>query len=92
MVLPCRALAFRYSGTILAASKRPNAAQVFMDYLMSPRGQTMWSGNGGSASVLAGIPGCMDVHSMTAYDPTRYPASVMEAYRAKWNKIFVRSR
>ena len=89
MVVPNPSIGFRYGGAILSWAKRPNAALVLMDYLMSRRGQTVWSGSGGSASPLAGIPGSLDVKTINPYDPKQYSADVQKAYAVKWEKIFV---
>ena len=72
----------------LAHAKRPNAALVFVDYMMSRRGQTAWNGSGESASPLAGIPGSLDAKTMQPWDPFRYTPEFQKAYLAKWNKIF----
>ncbi len=76
----------RYSAGILAKAKRPNAAMVLLDYLMSTRGQTVWSGDGSAASPLPGIPGSLNVNEV---DPMPdYSPADRDAYRAKWDKIF----
>ena len=87
-VLPTPALGFRYAGSILARSPRPNAAQVLVEYLMSPRGQTMWNGQGQSASPLPNIPGSPDASKITAYDPTQYGENAIPVYMKKFDPIF----
>lgn len=88
IVAPNPSIGYRYGGALLSWAKRPNAALVFMDYLMSRRGQTVWSGPGGSASPLAGIPGSLDVRTINPYDPKQYSSEFQKAYIAKWKKIF----
>ncbi len=79
---------FRFIGVALGWSKRPNASQVLMDYVMSARGQTVWSGNGESASALRNIPGALDADSINPYDPAPYTPEVVKSYTAKWNTLF----
>jgi len=88
---PASATGFRYGGAILGWAKRPNAALVFMDYLMSRRGQTAWSGTGDSASPLTGIPGSLDIKAIHPYDLKRFTTDFEKAYVEKWKTIFHRN-
>ena len=72
----------------LAHAKRPNAAQVFLDFIMSKRGQTAWNGKGETASVIPGIPGSLDAKSMQPWDIFRYTPEFQKNYLVKWNKLF----
>ncbi len=88
VVMPKPGFGFRFIGVPLGWSKRPNAAQLFMDYVMSPRGQTIWNNTGESASPLKGIPGSLDADSIQAYDPSGFTADVVKNYTLKWNGMF----
>lgn len=88
VVNPTPAFGFAFVGGIVKWAKRPNAAQLFMDYLMSARGQTAWNGQGDSASPLPNIPGSLDSRSITPFDPIPYTADVVKAYTVKWNALF----
>lgn len=88
MVFPSPGFGTRYVGMALGWSKRPNAAQVFMNYAMSRRGQTAWTGNGDGASALPNIPGSLDGRSLVLYDPAPYTPEVVKAQIAKWNQMF----
>jgi len=90
MVVPKPAVATPFAGVITAWSKRPNAAQVFMDFVMSPAGQGAWAALGEMASPLPNIPNALDINSMTALDPTRFTPEIAKAYRARWNTMFNR--
>ena len=72
----------------LAHARRPNAAQVFLDYMMSRRGQTVWNGTGETASVIPGIPGSLDAKTMQPWDVFRYTPEFQRAYKAKFDKLF----
>jgi iron(III) transport system substrate-binding protein len=88
VVNPTPAFGFAFVGGIVKWAKRPNAAQVFMDYLMSVRGQTVWNGQGDSASPLPNIPGSLDPKAIAPFDPIPYTADVVKNYTVKWNALF----
>jgi iron(III) transport system substrate-binding protein len=87
LVYPDSAFGIQYAGGIVAWSKRPNAAQVYMDYLMSRAGQTAWNGLGEAASPLPNIPGSGDVRAIVPYDPARFNNEMMKNYRVRWEGI-----
>jgi iron(III) transport system substrate-binding protein len=87
--VPKPARGFSYGVAAFRWSKRPNASQVFVDYLMSKRGQQQWNGKGESASPLSGIEGSLDTSSISsAYNPEDYPPQVVKTLTDKWNKQF----
>ena len=88
VVNPTPAFGFAFVGGVVKWAKRPNAAQVFMDYLMSTRGQTVWNGQGDSASPLPNIPGSLDPKTIAPFDPIPYTADAVKAYTVKWNALF----
>ena len=88
MVFTKPGFGFRYGGGLLGWAKRPNAAQVFMNFVMSPQGQAAWVGSGGIASPLPNIPNSADASAITAFEPSAYPPEVQKAVTEKWNKLF----
>ena len=72
----------------LAHSRRPNAALVFLDYMMSRRGQGVWNGSGETASVIAGIPGSLDARTMQPWDVFRYTPEFQRDYKIKFDRMF----
>ena len=72
----------------LAHCRRPNAAMVFLDYMMSRRGQGIWNGSGETASVIPGIPGSLDAKSMQPWDVFRYTPEFQRDYKIKFDKMF----
>jgi iron(III) transport system substrate-binding protein len=88
IVVPKPSFAYSLNGGVLAFARRPNAALVLMDYLMSPRGQTVWNGHGESASPLPNIPGSLDAKSMQLFDSAKYTSEVVKPYTDKWNRVF----
>lgn len=87
MVVPNPSVGTPYAGAVLAWAKRPNAALVFMDYMMSVAGQTEWAGRGEVGSPI-GVPGSLDAKTINPLDQSRYSPDVSNAYQAKWGKIF----
>ncbi len=77
-----------YGGGVVAGSKRPNAALVFMDYMMSVRGQTQMVGKGEMASALPNVPGSLDIKAVTLHDDDKYTPDVVSAFKVKWNALF----
>ena len=88
VVVPKPAVGTPYYGVIASWSKRPNAAQLFMDYVMSPAGQTTWAVLGEIASPLPNIAKSLDISTTAAADPSKFPPDANAAYKAKWDKIF----
>jgi len=76
------------SGRRCSLRQRPNAALVFMDYMTSARGQTVWAGKGEAASVLPNIPGAMDAGNISFINLSEYTPDVIKAYIAKWKQQF----
>jgi iron(III) transport system substrate-binding protein len=88
IVVPNPAFGVQYTGAAHSWARRPNAAQVFMDYLMSPRGQAVWHGEGESASPLPNIAGSLNIKTINPYNAAPYTPEVVNAARAKWNALF----
>ena len=88
IVFPQPTFSIRWPMGAVAWSKRPNAALVLTDYLMSVRGQTAWNGGGESASPLPNIPGSQDNKTLNAVDLAPYTPEIVKAYTTKWNGLF----
>lgn len=86
MVVPNPSIGTSYAGVVVSWSKRPNAAMVFMDFMMSPAGQTSWAGNGEVSSPI-GVPGSIDSRTVAAVDLTHYTPEMMKASLARWNSL-----
>lgn len=77
-----------YGGGVVAGSKHPNAAMIFMDYMMSVRGQAQMVGKGEMASALSNVPGSLDLKTVTLHDDEKYTPEVVNAFKVKWNALF----
>lgn len=81
------AFGFEYGAGAFGWSKRPNAAVVLMDYLMSVDAQTLLYGTGEGASPRPNIPGAMPPNEIQVFDASKYTPDVVKAYREHWNKL-----
>ncbi len=88
IVYPNPGFGFAWAGAIINWGTHPNAAQVFMNYAMSVRGQTTWNGNGDSASPLPNIPGSLDASTLNLPDLKKFTPDVVKPFTARWNKLF----
>ncbi|MBM3345097.1 MAG: extracellular solute-binding protein [Betaproteobacteria bacterium] len=86
-VRPVPAFGFEYAAAAFSWSKRPNAALVVLDYLMSVEGQTILYGTGEGASPRPNIPGSMPASEIQVFDASKYTPDVVRAYREHWNRI-----
>jgi len=87
-VVPKGTLGYQNYAAVLGWAKRPNAALVFLDYVMSREGQTIWHSKKDSASPLPDIPGSLDPKSIAVWNPADYPPEVAAKITERWNSIF----
>lgn len=90
IIMPTPTFANQYNGAVMSWSKRPNAAQVLINYLMSRDGQEAWSGDGGSASPLPNIPNALDARPMRAVDLVPYTPEITKAFKVRFDSLFRR--
>lgn len=86
--VPSPGLGLRYGMAAFGWGKHPNAALVFLDYIMSRDGQSAWHANGETASPLPNIPGSLSAASIDPFDPTLYPPEVEKKFREEWTRAF----
>lgn len=87
-VVPSPALGVEWMMGALGWSKRPNAALVLAEYVLSRDGQGVWHSRGETASPLPNIPGSLDASGVSSYDPAAYTPEVVKKYRDYWSAIF----
>jgi iron(III) transport system substrate-binding protein len=73
---------------VLSHSKRPNAARLFVDFTLTPEGQTALCGENSCASVLPGLPGTFNLADYKLLEAEKYPAAVVDEWRRKFDAIF----
>ncbi len=86
--VPSPGLGIRYGLAAFSWARNPNAALVFLDYMMTREGQMAWNSSGETASPLPNIPGSLVAASIDAYDPSLYPPDVEKKFREDWSKLF----
>lgn len=88
IVMPKPAFGIAYGAGIVGWSKRPNAAQVLVDYLMSPRGQAAFIGKGEMAAVVPNVPNSMDPNAISVFEASRFTPEVVKAFTERFNNTF----
>lgn len=87
---PDPGFALMWGGAAFAHSKRPNAARVFMDFIMSPAGQEAINGDGLGTAGRDNVPGALpELEGWTMFDATACsnPEAIAEAER-KFNAYY----
>jgi len=87
-VVPNPGRGYQYVMGALGWSKRPNAALVFVDFIMSREGQAVWHGTGEGASSRPDIPGSLSLTTITPMNAAAYPPEVVKRFTEYWLKIF----
>ena len=77
-----------FTAGVLDNAKRPDAALLFTDFLMTPEGQEALNGNGFAASVLPDIPGTIQPESIFLLGDE--PRTDVEAMNARFAEVFGR--
>ena len=76
------------AAAVLKAAKRPNAARVFLDFAMSPKGQAALNGGNLGASARPGIAGTLELTGFKILDPEKYTPVVREQWQARFEKLW----
>jgi iron(III) transport system substrate-binding protein len=78
---------FDYFMAALGWSKHPNAALVFVNWIMSRDGQTTWQSIAPGGSPLSDIPNALPQSAISTYDVDGWPLEAMKRYATHWNQI-----
>jgi iron(III) transport system substrate-binding protein len=86
---PDPGFAIMWGGAGIATSKRPNAARVFVDFIMSEEGQTAINGDEFGQAGREGIEGDLDMsEGWEFFDSTVYTPEKMQEMQAKFDEYF----
>jgi iron(III) transport system substrate-binding protein len=85
--IPDESWASVYIASALESASNPDAARVFIDFLMSKEGQTAFNADLGG-SVLPDIEGAIDSSGFTIISPETMPPAKVEEWVAKFDEIF----
>jgi iron(III) transport system substrate-binding protein len=80
---PTPAYGIDYGAAALKNSRRPNAAVVFMDFILSPEGQEALNGDGLGVPARADVAGGLDPSGFTMLEASKYTPEVT----AKWQEL-----
>lgn len=86
--VPKPAYWIEWGAAALRNSERPNAARVFLDFLMSPEGQTAINGDGFGAASRSGVRGALEPEQMTMLDSAQYTPEVVARFDSKFDTWF----
>jgi iron(III) transport system substrate-binding protein len=91
-VIPPKTWAQAAPVMILKKAQRPNAARVFVEFLLSPEGQAAFNGKQFGSSVLPNIPDTLDLsgHEVTLIDPNITSPEVVTEWAARHRELFKR--
>jgi len=86
--VPEPAFGIMWGAGVPETSRRPNAARVLLDFLMSPEGQEAINGNGLGVAGREGVEGTLDGTNIDFFDSTKYTPEKMNEMQAKVDKYF----
>lgn len=77
--------AYTHGAAAFTESKRPNAGQVFIDFVMSEEGQAAYNGDGQGGAGREGVDGALDMEGYAMLDTTKFARPEV---LAEWNRKF----
>lgn len=86
-VIPPKTFAIQWAAGALSASRRPNAARLFVNFLMSEPGQLALNGDGDGGSPLH-VKGTLRPEDLTILELDKYDAARREEWRKKFKEYF----
>jgi iron(III) transport system substrate-binding protein len=75
-------------GAVLKSSRRPNAARLFVDFTLTPEGQSALNGKKSSASPIAGLEDTLDLSEYRILDSKKFTPAVVDAWAKKFDEYF----
>ena len=86
-VIPKSTFAISWAGGAMSTSKRPNAARLFTNWLMTEPGQLALNGDNDGGSPLE-VKGTLKPSELTVLDLEKYDAAKREEWRKKFKEYF----
>jgi iron(III) transport system substrate-binding protein len=89
--IPNPGYAFEFGIAALKNASNPNAASVFVDFVMSSEGQTAINADGfGGSRGLKEVPGALELTGFSVMDSTKYTPDALNDWEAKLAKYYKR--
>ena len=79
---------YQFSGGVLEWARRPAAAQVMMNFLMSTEGQRAWVGDYQQGASPLSVEGSLKIGAIDIFDSPDYPPARLADIVAMYNSIF----
>lgn len=86
-VITTPTFAIPYAVGAIGTSRRPNAARLMVDFLMTEQGQRALNGDNDSASP-SGVKGALSPKGLTIVDLAKYTPEKREEWRKKFKQLF----
>jgi iron(III) transport system substrate-binding protein len=86
--IPDKSWSSIYLAAALNTTSRPDAASVFLDFLMSAEGQEALNGNDYGGSPLGAIPGSVDTSGMTILNDVTFGPKKVDEWAARFDELF----
>lgn len=88
-LIPNPGYAIEFASAALKKSKRPNAAAIFIDFIMTPEGQAALNGDGFGGSVGPdNVPGALDLDGIVMMDSAKLTPDVITKLDAKLAQLY----
>lgn len=88
-IVPNPGYAIEFASAALKKSKRPNAAAVFLDFIMTPEGQEALNGDGfGGSEGLGNVPGALSLDGVAMMDSAKLTPDVIAKLDAKLAALY----
>lgn len=83
-LVPEPGYATKYAAAAIGTAHHPNAARVFMDFMMSREGQQALTGDGLSYTGRTDVDGALTADGLEVLDSSKFPTEVL----AEWDRKF----
>jgi iron(III) transport system substrate-binding protein len=87
-VVPKPGYGIAFASGVLENAKNPNAARVYLDFLLSPTGQAAYNGDGIGASALPGIAGTIPLDGLELFQSEKFTPEVLAEWQRKTDAAF----
>lgn len=87
-VVPTPGYGIAFASGVLENAKNPNAARVYLDFVLSPEGQAAYNSGGLGASALPGVPGAIPLDGLELFDSASFTPEVLAEWQRKTDAAF----